>query len=376
MNNATALSNTFLVQIDWVSLVDFRSYRKLDWRPDSGVNLLIGPNGAGKTNLLEGVAYLATLKSFRSVPDKGLIADETESAVIRAGMASGERERLIEIEIPREGMRRTQVDKTRLRRTADLLGVLRVIAFLPEDLDLIKRGPAHRRDLLDDIAVQLWPAAHLDQSEYEKALRQRNAFLKQGQPDEATLSVWDSRLSQAGGRVLARRSRVLETINPMLESAYAEIAHSATKAGLTYTPSWSGELGRSSAADLADRLAGSLEHSRRIDYERRMTTVGPHRDEPAFSIDGHETRVHGSQGEQRTMALAVKLAAHRAVTSAVGEPPVLLLDDVFSELDVERATSLAGALPGGTQTMITSARPEDVPVSGSVWSVDEGEVTR
>jgi DNA replication and repair protein RecF len=360
------------VRVDWLSLVNFRCYPQLEWSPDTGVNLLIGPNGAGKTNLLESVGYLATLKSLRSVPDEGVIADDAASAVIRAGLTGEDRARLIEIEIPRHGPRRTQVDKTSLRRSADLLGVVRVVAFLPEDLDLIKRGPAYRRDLLDDIAIQLWPAAHLDQSEYERSLRQRNAFLKQGQPDEATLSVWDSRLAQAGGRVLARRARVIETLSRRLDEAYAEIAHAETNATFTYTPTWPGDLDQSSAADFGGRLAEALERSRRVDYERRMTTVGPHRDEPGFSIDGHEARTHGSQGEQRTMALAVKLAAHRAVASAVGESPILLLDDVFSELDPGRAKALADAIPEGTQTMITSARPEDVPMSGTVWQVGAG----
>lgn len=364
------------MRVDWVSLADFRSYPSLEWAPDADVNLLVGPNGAGKTNLLESIAYLATLKSFRSAPDSALIADEADSAVLRSGLVGEGRDRLIEIEIPRQGSRRTQVDKTRLRRTSDLLGVLRVIAFLPEDLDLIKRGPAQRRDLLDDIAVQLWPAAHLDQAEFERALRQRNAFLKQSQSDEATLAVWDSRMSQAGGRVLARRSRVVETLTPMLSQAYAEVANETVGATFTYTPSWSGELDRSSAAEFAARLAESLEQSRRIDYERRMTTVGPHRDEPGFSIDGHDARVHGSQGEQRTMALAVKLAAHRAVATSVGDSPVLLLDDVFSELDPDRSEALARALPEATQTMITSARPEDVPISGTVWKVSEGAVEK
>lgn len=364
------------MRVDWVSLVNFRSYPQLDWSPDAEVNLLIGPNGAGKTNLLESIAYLGSLKSFRSVPDRGLISDEAENAVVRAGLVGDERERLIEIEIPRQGNRRTQVDKTALRRSADLLGVIRVIAFLPEDLDLIKRGPAQRRDLLDDIAVQLWPAAHLDQSEYERALRQRNAFLKQGSQDEATLAVWDSRLSQAGGRVLARRSRVIEALSLRLNEAYAEIAAEETIAEFSYGPTWRGELDQSSAAEFTDRLVESLEASRRVDYERRMTTVGPHRDEPGFAIDGHEARVHGSQGEQRTMALAVKLAAHRAVAATVGEAPVLLLDDVFSELDPGRAAALASALPASTQTMITSARPEDVPIQGSVWSVSDGGVSR
>jgi DNA replication and repair protein RecF len=364
------------VRIDWVSLVNFRSYSQLEWHPDAEVNLLIGPNGAGKTNLLESVAYLASLKSFRSVPDRSLIADEVDSAVIRAGLTSEERERLIEIELPRQGSRRAQVDKSALRRSADMLGVIRVIAFLPDDLDLIKRGPAHRRDLLDDIAVQIWPAAHLDQTEFDRSLRQRNAFLKQGVPDEATLAVWDSRLSQAGGRVLARRSRVVETLTPRLAAAYAEIAGEDAGARFTYSASWDGDLDQSSAADFTDRLVDSLERSRRVDYERRMTTVGPHRDEPGFSIEGHDARIHGSQGEQRTMALAVKLAAHRAVASAAGGPPVLLLDDVFSELDPKRAEALATALPPGTQTMITSARPEDVPIQGSIWTVGEGNVSK
>jgi DNA replication and repair protein RecF len=363
------------MRVDWVSLVDFRSYRELDWKPDPEVNLLVGPNGAGKTNLLESVAYLASLKSFRSAPDPALIGDDAESAVVRAGLSGQGRERLIEIEIPRQGGRHTQVDKGRLRRTADLLGVLRVVAFLPDDLDLVKRGPAYRRDLLDEIGVQLWPAAHLDQAEYERALRQRNAFLKQGHHDEATLAVWDSRLAQAGGRVLARRSRVVDTLAPLLSTAYGDIANAVVPAEITYTPTWSGRLDQASAAEFSGRLLESLEASRRVDYERRMTTVGPHRDEPGFSIDGHDARLHGSQGEQRTLALAVKLAAHRAVAATIGEMPVLLLDDVFSELDETRAAALARALTPGTQTMITSARPEDVPVTGTVWNVGAGSVT-
>lgn len=364
------------MRVEWIALVDFRSYAELEWHPDPGVNLLIGPNGAGKTNLLEGVSFLATLRSFRSVPDQALIADGATSATVRSALTGDERERLIEIEISRQGAKRTQIDKTRLRRVSDLLGVVRVVAFLPEDLDLVKRGPAYRRDLLDDIGVQLWPSAHLDQAEFDRSLRQRNAFLKHGDRDDATLSVWDSRLAQAGGRVLARRHRVIETLEPLLEDAYAEIAHEPTGTAFTYTSSWGGELEAASASEYGVRLNEALEAARRLDYERRMTTVGPHRDEPGFLIEGQEARIHGSQGEQRTMALAVKLAAHRAIAQLVGEPPVLLLDDVFSELDMSRAKALAGALPDDTQTLITSARPEDVPVGGSVWQVADGTVVQ
>lgn len=363
------------MRLDWLSLSSFRSYRSLEWAPEPGVNLLIGPNGAGKTNVLEAIGYLGSLKSFRSSPDAAIIADGAESTVIRAGLTNEDRNRLVEIELPRQGARRTQVDKTRLKRTADLLGVVRVVAFLPEDLDLIKRGPSYRRDLLDDIAVQLWPAAYLDQSEFERSLRQRNAFLKTGDRDDPTLSVWDSKLAQSAGRVMARRARVIETLSAVLLDAYKEIAQDASVATFTYHTSWGGgELRLESAAEFAALIAKALEESRRHDYERRMTTVGPHRDEPGFSIDGHETRTHGSQGEQRTMALAVRLAAHRAIAEAVGESPVLLLDDVFSELDPDRASALAHSLPANTQTLITSARPENIPISGSTWKVRGGTI--
>ena len=361
------------MKVDWVSLTHFRSYQELEWQPDPGVNLLLGPNGAGKTNLLEAIAYLSSLRSFRSVPDPALIADGEDAAVVRAGVSSGPRERLVEIELPRSGPRRTQLDKSRLQKTADLLGVLRVIAFLPEDLDLVKRGPAYRRDLLDAVAVQLWSAAHHDQAEFDRALRQRNAFLKSGERDNTTLSVWDARLAQAGGRVMSRRARVIETLSPHLEAAYGDIAGRPERASIGYIASWGARDGLDgAAADFTSAILESLERSRNVDYDRRLTSVGPHRDEPVLTLDGVDTRTHGSQGEQRTMALAIKLAAHRAVTEMIDEPPVLLLDDVFSELDPQRAAALAKTLPADTQTLISSARPEDVPVEGEVWRVGDG----
>jgi DNA replication and repair protein RecF len=361
------------MQVDWLSLSEFRSYESLQWSPDPGVNLLLGPNGAGKTNVLEAIGFLATLRSFRSVEESSLIKDGAGGAIVRAGISTSERSRLVEIEMNRVGPRRAQVDKTRLRRASDLLGVVRVIAFLPEDLDLVKRGPAYRRDLIDQVALQLWPAAHLDQAEFERALRQRNAFLRAGERDEATLSVWDSRFAQSGGRVMARRAAVLETLAPWLEESYTGISQTTDLASLGYLCSWTTkEISTAASGEFGAEIAATLEGARKADFDRRLTTTGPHRDEPVFRIDGVDTRTHGSQGEQRTMALAMKLAAHRAVAEVVGEQPVLLLDDVFSELDPVRAKALAGAIPEQAQTLITSARPEDVPVPGSVWRVGDG----
>jgi DNA replication and repair protein RecF len=361
------------MKVDWLSLGDFRSYHILDWHPDPGVNILVGPNGAGKTNLLEAISYLATLRSFRHVADSALVADEQESAVIRAGLSTEERERLIEIEIPLKGARRTQVDKQRLRRSADLLGVLRVVAFLPEDLDIIKRGPAYRRDILDEIAVQLWPAAHVEQSEFDRSLRQRNAFLKSGHRDDVSLDVWDARLAQSGGKVAMRRSRVIEGLGPLLSAAYREISESEATSEVTYSATWPvGSFVGGSTGEFTDGMISALKEARSTDYDRRTTTTGPQRDEPAFYLEGFDSRTHGSQGEQRTMALALKLAAHRLIAEATDSPPILLLDDVFSELDPQRSQALAASLPSDTQTLITSARPDEVPVGGLVWTVDGG----
>lgn len=361
------------MKVDWLALGDFRSYPKLEWQPEPGINILVGPNGAGKTNLLEAISYLATLRSFRHAPDSALVAHDADAAVVRAGISEADRERLIEMEIQLKGGRRAQVDKQKLRRAADLLGVVRVVAFLPEDLELVKRGPAFRRDLLDEIAVQLWPASYLDQSEFERSLRQRNAFLKSGYRDDLALDVWDARLAQAGGKVAVRRARVIEAILPKLEVAYRDIARSDVVAGVSYAPSWPAEgfLG-GAAPDFTGAMIMGLKGARRADYERRMTTIGPQRDEPGLLLDGHDTRMHGSQGEQRTMALALKLATHRLIADATDTSPILLLDDVFSELDPDRSDALAASLPADTQTLITSARPDEVPVGGVVWVVDGG----
>ena len=363
------------MRVDWVSLIDFRSYTALDWNPEPTVNVLVGENGSGKTNLLEAIAYLGILRSFRSATDAEMITDGKEAGVLRSQVSSEERTRLVEVELRRHGGRRAQVDKSPLRRSGDLVGVLRAVWFLPDDLDLVKRGPAHRRQFLDDLAIQLWPGAHLEQMEFSRALRQRNAFLRQGDRDDVTLDVWDRRLAQAGGQVLARRRRVLQLIAPELRRAYAELAQAAERVELRYAPTWSdGPVEVDSETELAEILIKALETARFRDYERRVTTVGPHRDEPAFFLGGHDARRHASQGEQRSIALSARLAWHRLVRDATGEGPVLLLDDVFSELDPGRATALAKALPDETQTVITSARLEDVPLNGRLWRVGEGKV--
>lgn len=355
-------------------LTNFRSYPELAWSPDPEVNILVGGNGAGKTNLLEAVGYLATLRSVRGAPDEALVADRADSAIVRGEIANTDRARLIEIEINRKRGRRVLLDHKPAARGSDLLGTMRVVPFLPDDLDLVKGGPAGRRDLLDGMAVQLWPAAHLDQAEYERALRQRNSFLKGGDRDLTSLEVWDVRLAQAAARVMGRRARAATALRDWIGETYSQIAGHATKITLGYESDWGGSLDASTPpSDWNNYLMAALGRRRRVDLELRTTGVGPHRDDPTLWLENRPSRHQASQGEQRTLALALRLASHRAIADQVGEQPLLLLDDVYSELDIARASALSTALPQA-QTFITTTRPDEVPLSGKTWHVDPGVV--
>jgi DNA replication and repair protein RecF len=304
-----------------------------------------------------------------------LINDSADAAVVRGEIQHVASTSLIEVELPRQGRRRVRVNGQRPARSTDLLGHVRGVAFLPDDLDIVKRGPAYRRDFLDAVAVQLWPGAHPDQQEYERALRQRNSLLRQAgrDADEATLAVWDQRLSQAAGKLMVRRAAAASALQERIITTYESLATTATRVELHYTSKWGGSLGPATEKTVSADLAEALSLSRRADTERRMTTMGPHRDDPWFTVDGRDARTRASQGEQRTLALSLRLASHQAISEAAGEASLLLLDDVFSELDMERAGALAAILPEA-QTFITTARQEEVPVHGRIFVVEPGSI--
>ena len=329
-------------------LTDFRSYETADIEFAPGLTALLGQNGEGKTNVMEAIGYLATLSSFRGAPNDALVRAGAEMAVVRAEGEREGRSLLIEAEITTSGRGRVQVNKQRLSRARDLLGALRVSVFAPDDLELVKDGPAGRRNYLDDALVSRRPAFDSTRSDLDRILRQRNALLKQSggrltAEIEATLMVWDSKLIEVGEELADARAALVEELSPVLDTAYAQVAGRPVPVRATYEAPWR-----------VGGLAAAIEAARRDELRRGVSLVGPHRDDLSITLDGLPSRTHASQGEQRSLALALRLAAHRVVTDATGSPPILLLDDVFSELDPERSAALLAHLPPG-QTVLSSA---------------------
>ena len=356
-----------LVRSLW--LTDFRSYASAELHLAPGLTAVVGHNGAGKTNLLEGLAWLATLSSFRRAPVEAMVRRGEPSAVVRAEVAREQRELLIEAQLMPSGRNRVQVNRQPLRRARDLLGSLRVTVFTPDDLAIVKGGPGERRHFLDEALVALHPRHDAIRAELERVLRQRGALLKQtgGKLDEAaafTLDVWDTKLVDAGEALARARVDLLDRMRPVLAKTYADLAvgagHPPAQVEVAYESAWWGQ-----------GLAAALTSARRDDLRRGVSTVGPHRDDIGLSVSGFPARMQCSQGEQRTLALALRLAVHRVVATELGSAPVLLLDDVFSELDPVRSRALVAHLPGGQAVLTTAgelpegARPDrTVRVSG------------
>lgn len=334
--------------VERVWLSDFRSYASAEASFSRSFTAVVGSNGAGKTNLLEAIGWLASLSSFRGAPTEAMVRDGAPFAVVRAEAVRDERELLIEAQLGGSGRNRVMVNRQPLQRSRDLLGALRASVFTPDDLVVVKGGPAERRRFMDDALVGREPKLDALRSELDRVLRQRNTLLKQagGRLDESaelTLDVWDQKLTEAGETLAAARLELLADLEGLLVETYSAISGSATEIGLAYRSSWQ-ETG----------LAEALATARRDDLRRGVSTVGPHRDDLAVTVGGLPSRTHASQGEQRTLALALRLAVHRLVAHAVGTAPVLLLDDIFSELDPGRSAALLENLPQG-QVLLTTA---------------------
>ena len=389
--------------IETLWLTDFRSYTDAEFSPAAdGITVVTGANGAGKTNLIEAVGYLATLRSLRGSPSEAMVRTGSGSgsgsgsgngagagsgratAIVRARIGrpvdGGLRHTMIEAELHAAGRDRVQVNGQALRRTRDLLGSLQVTVFSPDDLVLVKGGPGGRRELLDDLMVALQPRRDALLGELDRILKQRNALLKSAfgsggwrpgrpLPDDIriTLDVWDSKLTAVGEEVVAARRALVGDLDPLVAEAYAALAEGSAgparqRVALAYRPSWDGSL----AAALAD--------ARGDDLRRGVTTVGPQRDDLELSVGDLPARTHASQGEQRTLALALRLAGHRLLGREIGSSPVLLLDDVFSELDRARAEALMRNLPAGQAILTTAGDLPPGAVPAARFRVEDGKL--
>ncbi len=337
--------------IERLELVDFRNYSRATFALTADTTAIVGRNGQGKTNAVEAMAFLATLDSFRQAPTSALVRDGADAAFIRATVNHEDgRELLVEVEVPRQGRVNVLVNKQRLTRTRDLVGVLRVTVFSPDDLELVKGSPSERRRFCDDALVAVSAKNDALRLELDRVIRQRNTLLRQCNgrlTDEVgfSLDVWDERLATVGDQIGQERATLLARLQPMVEEAYQHVAGSPVAIGLRYEPEWR-----------RTGLAAALAVARRDDVRRGVSTVGPHRDDIELFLGSMPARTHASQGEMRSLALAMRLAVHRLVASSTDMTPLLVLDDVLSELDPGRCEALLRHLPAG-QVVITTASP-------------------
>lgn len=352
-----------------LELVDFRNYANAAFDFEPGTTAVVGLNGQGKTNLAEAMAYLATLDSFRGAPLDALIRVGADAAVVRATVVHDDgREVLVELELTRNGRNRVLVNRQKLGRSRDLLGVMRVTVFSPDDLAVVKEGPGGRRRFLDDVLVALALKYDALRLELDRIVKQRNMLLKQlgGRlNDEAalTLDVWDSKMAEVGDQFGHARAVLIARLAPLVSEAYEQLADRPTNIELRYEPPWR-QRG----------LGVALAEARLDDVRRGVSSVGPHRDDLDLFIDGMPARTHASQGEQRTLALALRLGAHRLVTDKAGSAPVLVLDDVLSELDPGRCEALLRHLPPGQVVLTTAGVLPEAAHPDAIVRIEDGMV--
>jgi DNA replication and repair protein RecF len=368
------------VYVRLLTLTDFRNYTEAELALDPGPSVLLGRNGEGKTNLVEAVGYVASLASHRVASDTPLVRRGADRAVVRAVVVQDSRELLVELEITPGKANRARLNRSPLTRVRDVLGALRAVLFAPEDLAIVRGDPSERRRFLDELLVARTPRYAGVRADYDRVLRQRNALLKTAaggrrNADLSTLDVWDGHLAKHGAALLAGRIALVEALAPYVKDAYHDVSAGGGPAVATYTSALPDLVADRDALESA--LLAALAESRPRELERGITLVGPHRDDMTLTIGDLPARGYASHGESWSLALALKLASYDLLRADGGEP-VLLLDDVFAELDASRRDRLARRAAQATQVLVTAAVPEDVPaaLAGVRFDVVAGAVHR
>ncbi len=378
------------MHVSHLSLHDFRSYAEAEVPLRPGVTAFVGRNGQGKTNLVEAVDYVARLASHRVAGDAPLVRFGADHAVVRAAVVRDGREALLEVQINPGASNRARVNRSPLPRARELLGLVRTVLFSPEDLALVKGDPSERRHFLDDLLVQRAPRFAGVRSDYDRVLKQRNSLLKTarvGGPSRreatlATLGVWNTHLARTGAELLAARLGLVDDLRPHVARAYQAVAEGSGRTDVTMTYRSSFQLPAPvppAAGPDRDQLTAALlaevERRREEEIERGVSLVGPHRDDLLLQLGPLPVRGYASHGESWSMALALRLASYDLLRAS-GDDPILILDDVFAELDTDRRDRLAELVAGAEQVLVTAAVPDDIPavLAGARIDVVDGKV--
>jgi DNA replication and repair protein RecF len=378
------------VHLTRLALTDFRSYADLSIELGPGVTTFSGLNGEGKTNLVEAIGYLATLSSHRVATDAPLVRRGAERAVLRAAVTGARGSALVEVELNPGRANRAKLNRAQLPRPRDILGTLRTVLFAPEDLAMVKGDPAERRRFLDDLLVATAPRYAGVRADYERVLRQRTALLKsagtkghlRGPAREsmtATIDAWDAQLARTAAPLLAGRMRLVAALRPHVVAAYDAVSggHSGETSAISYRASVDAADADGGVPGLEAAMLKSLAGARASELDRGVCLVGPHRDELELSVGGLPARGYASQGESWSLALALRLASFELLREQ-HEDPVLILDDVFAELDAGRRDRLATMIAGADQVLVTAAVPADIPdlLIGARFTVRAGVISR
>ena len=360
------------MKIVQLRLRDFRSYSECLFAPCDGVTALVGDNGQGKTNILEAVYLTCTGRSHRTRQDRDLVRWGADAADVEIDALRRDGSHNVEIILPAVGKRRLKVAGQEVSRSGEMLGHVTGVLFSPEDLRTVKDGPAERRRFVDMALSQLQPAYYYAMQRYNRALKQRNELLRAAAARPAlmsTLDAWDEQLAEVGADLVRRRREYISKLSLVAGSTHRDIASDRERLEIQYHPNVNGER--------PQELMDALFAARETDARRLTTSVGPHRDDVVLSVDGRDVRAFGSQGQQRTAALSMRLAELNVMHDALGEWPVLMLDDVMSELDPSRRRQLLTHIKG-IQTLVTCTDPDDLAgaETGAVWRVADAKLEK
>ena len=380
-----------------LTLHDFRSYADIDVALEPGATAFIGRNGQGKTNLVEAIDYLSRLSSHRVATDAPLVRAGADQAIVRASVVKEGRPALIEVELNPGRANRARINRSPLPRPREIVGLVRTVVFSPDDLTLVKGDPSDRRKFLDDLLILRSPRLAGVRADYDRVLKQRNSLLKtagvaRGSSRDAamsTLEIWDDNLARVGAEILGARLRLVEDLRPYVGKAYEAVARGASRDDADIDYRASVDLGEppleaaepGARTPLEAALLTAIAARRKEELDRGISLVGPHRDELLLSLGDPQLRLpvkgYASHGESWSFALALRLASYDLLR-ADGDDPILVLDDVFAELDAERRQQLAELVAGAEQVLVTAAVAADVPASlqGVRYLVADGRVTR